>query len=69
MARGPLSFKQRDLTRAIKAALAGGLVIERAWIGIDGRIMLGFAKGGETKTQRPSLRRRATHGRMWGETA
>ena len=53
MARGPLSFKQRDLTRAIKAALAGGLVIERAWIGIDGRIMLGFAKGGDNQNPAP----------------
>lgn len=44
MARGPLTFKQRDLTRAIKAAVAAGLVVERAWIEVDGRIMLGFGK-------------------------
>jgi hypothetical protein len=44
MARGPLTFKQRDLTRAIRAALAAGLKVERAYIEVDGRIMLGFAK-------------------------
>ena len=33
---------QRDLTRAIKAAVAAGMVVERAWIEVDGRIMLGF---------------------------
>ncbi|MGH6865671.1 MAG: hypothetical protein ACREDO_05785 [Methyloceanibacter sp.] len=43
MSRGPLTFKQRDLTRAIKAALAAGLTVERAWIDVDGKIMLGFA--------------------------
>lgn len=42
MARGPSTFKQRDLTRAIKAAVAAGLEVERAWIEVDGRIMLGF---------------------------
>lgn len=42
MARGPLTFKQRDLTRAIKGAISAGMVVERAWIEVDGRIMLGF---------------------------
>jgi hypothetical protein len=46
MGRGPCTFRQRDLTRAIRGALAAGLVVERAWIEIDGRIMLGFAAGG-----------------------
>ena len=45
MARGPLTFRQRDLTRAIKAALAAGLKVERAYVEVDGRIMLGFANG------------------------
>ena len=43
--RGPLTFRQKDLTRAIRAALAAGLVVERAWIEVDGRIVLGFANG------------------------
>lgn len=47
MARGPCTFRQRDLTRAIRGALAAGLVVVRAWIEIDGRIMLGFAGGAD----------------------
>jgi hypothetical protein len=43
MARGPCSFKQRDLTRAIRGAVAAGQIVERALIDADGRIMLGFA--------------------------
>lgn len=44
MARGSLTFKQSDLTRAIKAALKAGVTVERAWIDVDGKIMLGFTK-------------------------
>lgn len=43
MARGPSTFRQRDLTRAIKAAIAAGMTVERAWVEVDGRIMLGFS--------------------------
>ncbi len=44
--RRPLTFKQRDLTRALRAAVAAGLTVERAWIEIDGgKIVLGFASG------------------------
>jgi hypothetical protein len=45
MSTRPSTFRQRDLTRAIKAALAAGMVVERAWVDVDGRIMLGFANG------------------------
>ena len=55
MARRPSSFRQRDLTRMIKAALAAGLVIERAWVEIDGRIMLGFAQGFNEQNPAPEL--------------
>jgi hypothetical protein len=44
MARGALRFRQSGLTRAIKAALAAGLKVERAYVEVDGRIMLGFSK-------------------------
>ena len=44
MPRGHLTFKQRDLTRAIKAAQAAGVTVERAWIDVDGKIMLGLTK-------------------------
>lgn len=38
--RSPLRFKQSDLTRALKAALACGLVVTRTEIGADGQIVL-----------------------------
>ena len=65
MARGPLSFKQRDLTRAIKAALTAGLVIERAWIDINGRIMLGFAKAVDDQNPAPERQ----EGNTWADVA
>jgi hypothetical protein len=40
MARGKLAFKQSDLTRAIRAALAAGLEIARIEIERDGRIVI-----------------------------
>jgi len=43
MARGLCNFKQRDLTRAIRGAVAAGQTVERASIDQDGRIMLDFA--------------------------
>jgi hypothetical protein len=50
MARGPLTFKQSDLTRAIRAALKAG--VERAWIDVDGRVVLGLvAKPIETEPE------------------
>ena len=51
MSRGPLTFKQSDLTRDIKAALAAGLTVERAWVETDGKIVLGFkTEGGAVPT-------------------
>lgn len=42
MARGPCTFRQRDLTRALKAAEAAGvdLALRRIEIGPDGTIRL-----------------------------
>ena len=53
MSRGPHTFKQCDVTRAIKAALAAGLTVERAWVETDGRIMLGFKTEGGTMPTPP----------------
>lgn len=44
MARGPLRFRQSDLTRAIRAAIAAGVKVERVRIERDGKIVLDFAK-------------------------
>ena len=43
MARGPCTFRQKDLTRAIKAAQAAGVSLRRVWVEADGRIVLSIA--------------------------
>jgi hypothetical protein len=40
MSRVPATFRQSDLIRAVKAALACGLHVVRTEIGRDGRIVL-----------------------------
>jgi len=40
MSRAPLSFKQRDLTRALKAVEAAGLTVARAEVDKDGKIVI-----------------------------
>jgi hypothetical protein len=45
MSRRPATFRQRDLTKAIKAAVAGGLQIGRVEVAQDGRIVLISEKG------------------------
>jgi transcription antitermination factor NusA-like protein len=50
MARGPLSFKQSDLTRAIKGALAAGLRVRSVEIDKDGKIVVVTVKPDEGKS-------------------
>jgi hypothetical protein len=45
MSRGPHTFKQRDLTRAIKGAQAAGVDVARVVIDKDGRISVEIARG------------------------
>ena len=45
MARGTCTFRQRDVTRAIRGAQAAGVTLRRVWIEADGRIVLGLAYG------------------------
>jgi hypothetical protein len=40
MARGPSTFRQRDVTAAIKAARAAGVEVARVEVSTDGRILL-----------------------------
>jgi hypothetical protein len=40
MARAPSTFRQADVTRAIRAARAGGVDIGRIEIATDGRIVI-----------------------------
>jgi hypothetical protein len=40
MSRGPQSFKQGDVTRALKGAVAAGIDVKHVEIGRDGKIIL-----------------------------
>jgi hypothetical protein len=40
MARAPSTFRQQDVTRAIRAAIAAGVDIARVEIGKDGKIVI-----------------------------
>jgi hypothetical protein len=40
MARGPASFKQRDVTRAVRGAVAAGVEVQRIEIDKTGKIVI-----------------------------
>ena len=45
MSRGPGTFRQRDVTRALKAAKAAGMAVDKALIRSTGDIVLMFGEG------------------------
>jgi hypothetical protein len=45
MAHGPATFKETDLTRALRAARKAGADVERVEVGRDGRIVLVLKNG------------------------
>ena len=47
MGHGPATFKETDLTRALRAARKAGADVERVEIGRDGRIVLVLKNGDE----------------------
>jgi hypothetical protein len=48
MPRGPLTFRQQDVTRAVKAVVAAGVAIARVEVDRAGRIVV-VAAGGECR--------------------
>jgi hypothetical protein len=48
MTRGPASFRQRDLTRAVKAVIAAGLHVVGVTVSADGKIEVMTTRDGET---------------------
>jgi hypothetical protein len=40
MSRGPCTFKQSDVTKAVKAVVAAGVDVARVEVGKDGRIVV-----------------------------
>lgn len=53
MARAPLTFRQRDITAAIKAVAAAGHTVARVEITKDGRILIEVAPLGATAAAEP----------------
>jgi hypothetical protein len=47
MSRGPATFRQRDVSAAINAALAAGVEVARVEIGRDGRVIVVIGKGAD----------------------
>ena len=52
MGHGPVTFKETDLTRALRAARKAGADVERVEVGRDGRIVLVLKNGDKVLTER-----------------
>ena len=52
MGHGPATFKETDLTRALRAARKAGLDVERIEVDRDGRIVLVLKNGNKVFTER-----------------
>lgn len=47
MARGPCTFRQQDVTRALRATVAAGIEVQRVEIDKDGKIVVVTGKPAE----------------------
>jgi hypothetical protein len=50
VSRRPSAFRQRDVTRAVKAVQAAGVEVSKVEIAVDGRIIIGTAKAQADQT-------------------
>jgi hypothetical protein len=48
MRRGPKTFRQRDMTRAIRAVAAAGMSVAQVMVDKDGRIVVVVGEDGKT---------------------
>jgi hypothetical protein len=55
MPRGPSTFRQRDVTAAIKAARAAGVEVARVEVSTDGKITLTLGEAEPTEATNPWL--------------
>jgi len=53
MTRGKCTFRESDLSRAVRAARKAGVEVARIEIGCDGKIAIVTAKAGETCNGEP----------------
>ena len=63
MARGPLTFRQRDVVAAIRAVEASGHRVGRVSIGRDGQIVIDIAAEAPATSQAPA----PSAGNEWDE--
>jgi hypothetical protein len=49
MGRGPCTFRQRDVARAVKAVVAAGMLVERVEIDSGGKITIVTGQGNCTE--------------------
>ena len=52
MSRGPQTFRQRDVTKAVKGALATGVPVASVRVDKDGAIVVTFGDPEKTKSDR-----------------
>ena len=57
MARAPSAFRQRDVTAALRAAVAAGMEVSGYEIDKDGKIIVHTGKSGEQATGNPLIQR------------
>jgi hypothetical protein len=49
MSRGPQTFRQRDMTRAVRAVAAAGMSVAKVEVDKDGRIIVVVGEADKTK--------------------
>ena len=54
MARGPSTFRQQDVTRALRATVAAGIEVSRVEIDKEGKIVIITGKPSETGGEEPN---------------
>jgi hypothetical protein len=65
MSRGPCTFKQQDVTRALRATVAAGIEVQRIEIEKDGKIIVVTGNAGSTNEHATDLEKwKAKHARQ-----
>jgi hypothetical protein len=54
MARGPCTFRQKDVMRALRASVAAGVEVQRVEIDREGKIVLVFGSATESQVSEPA---------------
>jgi hypothetical protein len=63
MSRGPKTFRQRDMTRAVRAVAAAGMSVAQVMVDKDGRIVVVVGEPGKADVHSPLDQWMANHAR------